>query len=135
MAKESGVANATLAIDDSGGTARTVSADGLSWSLVHNRPTIIYTGMSQSANERVQGVSDATLSIRAAFNDATNAIFDVLKTISSASVARTVTLTVSGQTLAMEMFIETFGIDLQNGGGLEMSATFVLSDGSVPTWA
>jgi hypothetical protein len=55
--------------------------------------------------------------------------------VSSTSVARTVTLVVSGQTLPNEMLFSDYALTRAADGSLTWSAPGALSNGTVPTWA
>ena len=134
MAKESGLGMA-LAIDDSGGTARTISNDITNFDFAIPRAVQDVTGIDKSANERLLLLADFSISVSGIFNDASNASHDVLKNVSSTSVARTVTITVSGQTLPNECFFTDYALSRGAGGELTFSAPGVLTGGVVPTWA
>ena len=60
---------------------------------------------------------------------------DVFKTVPSTSVARTVTLTVSGNTLANECLFTDYPLTRADSGELTAAIPGVLSDGTVPTWS
>jgi hypothetical protein len=93
------------------------------------------TGLDKSAFERLLLLADASFTGNGVFNDASNQAHDVFKTVPSTSVARTVTLTVSGQTLANEMLFTDYALTRAADGSLVFSVPGVLSDGTVPTWA
>jgi hypothetical protein len=59
----------------------------------------------------------------------------VFKTVPSTSVARTVTLNISGQTLANETLFTDYAMTRSEKGELTFKAPGVLADGTVPTWA
>jgi len=60
---------------------------------------------------------------------------DVFKTVGSASVARTVTLVMSGQTLASEQLLTDYPLTRASSGELTFSVPGVLQSGTAPTWA
>ena len=134
MAKESGLGMA-LAIDDSSGSARTISNDITNFDFAIPRAVQDVTGIDKSANERLLLLADFSISVSGIFNDASNASHDVLKTVSSTSVARTTTITVSGQSLPNECFYTDYALSRGAGGELTFSAPGVLTGGVVPTWA
>ena len=82
MAKESGL-GMTVAIDDSGGSARTISNDitSIDWATPREEQDI--TGLDKSARERLLLLADFTVSISGVFNDASNMSHDVFKTVPS----------------------------------------------------
>jgi len=134
MAKESGLGMA-LAIDDSGGSARTISNDITNFDFAIPRGVQDITGIDKSANERLLLLADFSITVNGVFNDASNQSHDVFKTVSSTSVARTKTITVSSQTLATESFYTDYALTRAETGELTCSATGALQSGRVPTWA
>ena len=88
MAKESGLGMSVI-IDDSGGSARTISNDITTIDISTPREEQDITGLDKSARERLLLLADFTVSISGVFNDASNMSHDVFKTVSSTSVART----------------------------------------------
>ena len=133
MAKEA--PTVSVAIDDSGGSARTISNDitGLSWSIP--RAVQDVTGVDKAAIERLLLLADMSGTYDGVFNDASNMSHDVFKTVGSASVARTVTLPTSGQTLASEQFLTDYPLTRASSGELTFSVPGVLQNGTAPTWA
>tara|TARA_Y100000310_G_C20393187_1_gene673798 strand:- start:267 stop:668 length:402 start_codon:yes stop_codon:yes gene_type:complete len=133
MAKEA--PTVSVAIDDSGGSARTISNDitGLSWSIP--RAVQDVTGVDKSAIERLLLLADLSATYDGIFNDASNMSHDVFKTVGSASVARTVTLVMSGQTLASEQLLTDYPLTRASSGELTFSVPGVLQSGTAPTWA
>ena len=134
MAKESGL-GMTVAIDDSGTTARTISNDitSIDWATPREEQDI--TGLDKSARERLLLLADFTVSISGVFNDASNMSHDVFKTVPSSSVARTTTLTISSQVLAGELFYTDYALGRSSSGELTWSAPGAVAGGAVPTWA
>lgn len=134
MTKENGL-GASVAIDNSGGSAQTISNDITQFELATPRNVQDVTGVDKSAIERLVLLADASFSPQGVFNDASNMSHAVLKTISSTSVLRTVTIAHSGQTLACEMLGTDYALTRAATGELTWQAPFVLADGSVPTWS
>jgi len=134
MAKESGL-GMSVAIDDSSGSARTISNDitNLDWSTPRAVQDI--TGLDKSATERLLLLADFSVTLNGVFNDASNMSHAVFATVPSTSVARTTTITVSGQVLACEAFYSDYSLSRGNGGELTWTAPGALSGGAVPTWA
>ncbi|CAM5346543.1 putative protein OS=Streptomyces aurantiogriseus OX=66870 GN=GCM10010251_92880 PE=4 SV=1 [Streptomyces aurantiogriseus] len=135
MAKESGLGWSTCSIDDSSGTARAIVNDFTNISFATPRGVQDVTGIDKSAYERLLLLADATFEGTGVFNDASNMSHDVFKTVSSTSVQRTVTLTVSGQTLANEMIFTDYPLTRAASGELTFTVPGQLANGSVPTWA
>ena len=133
--KESGLGWTTLAVDDSGGTPRDIKNDVTSFNFATPRGVQDVTGIDRSAKEALLLLADFSISMSGVFNDAANLSHDVLKTVPSTTVARTVTIAVSGQTLANEVIITDYALTRAANGALTWAAPGVLSDGTAPTWA
>jgi hypothetical protein len=134
MAKESGL-GFSVAVDDSGGVARTISNDITNLTINTPRGEQDTTGVDKSAKERLLLLADFTVALNGVFNDAANMSHTVFKTVPSTSVARTTTLAISGQTLAGELLYTDFGYTRAQDGSFVFAAPGALADGSVPTWA
>ncbi len=135
MAKETGLGWTTLSVDDSGGTVRAIKNDITNFQFATPRGVQDVTGVDKSAFERLLLLADFTITLNGVFNDAANQSHDVFKTVPSTSVARTTTLTVSGQTLAGELLYTDYNFTRAQSGELTFSVPGVLADGTVPTWA
>lgn len=135
MAKESGIGWTTASVDDSGGTARALKNDFTSVNISTPRATQDVTGLDKSGHEVLLLLADFSVTFNGVFNDASNMSHDVFKTVPSTAVARTTTLTVSGQTLANEVLFTDYPLSRGAGGELTFAVPGVLADGAVPTWA
>lgn len=135
MAKQSGITMA-VAVDDSAGVARTITNDVTSVTFATPRGVQDVTGLDKSAIERLLLLADGTVTLNGVYNTAaTTGSHTVLKTISSTSVNRTVTLTpLGGSALAMEMIGTNYSLSRAQDGSLTFTAEFSLADGAVPTW-
>ena len=134
MAKESGIAM-SIAVDDSGASARTISNDITNFDFSTPRGMQVTTGIDKSAEERIQLLADFSITINGVFNDASNLSHAVFSTVPSSSVARTVTITISGQSLPNETFFSDYALTRAASGELTWSCPGMLSGGTVPTWA
>ena len=135
MAKETGLGWTTLSVDDSAGAVKTIKNDITNFSFSTPRGVQDVTGVDKSAMERLLLLADFSITLNGVFNDAADQSFDVFSTVPSSSVARTVTLTVSAQTLANETLFSDFALTRAADGSLTWTAPGALSDGTVPTWA
>ncbi|MFF9002606.1 hypothetical protein ACF1GW_35715 [Streptomyces achromogenes] len=135
MAKASGLGQTTLSVDDASGTARAIKNDITNWQMSTPRGVQDITGVDKSANERLLLLADGSVTLNGVFNAAANQSHDVFKTVPSTSVARTVTQTVNGVTLAMEMLPTDYQLTRSDSGELTFSVPLSLADGTVPTWA
>jgi hypothetical protein len=125
----------TLAVDDSGGVARTISNDctELSWETPREEQEI--TGLDKSAKERLLTLADFTVEISLVFNPTSNMSHDVFKTVPSTSVNRTTTITIpTPVSLAGELLYTNYSLERSDSGELTSSAEGSLADGAVPTW-
>lgn len=134
-AKESGLGWTTLSVDDSAGSAQAIQNDITDLQFATPRAVQDITGVDKSAHERLLLLADFSVTLNGVFNDASNQSHAVFKTVPSTSVARTVTLTVSGNTLANEVLFTDYPLKRGNGGELTFAVPGVLADGTVPTWS
>ena len=136
MAKEAGIGWTTFSLDDSAGTLRAIISDVTSFQLALPRGVQDTTGLDKSAMERLLLLADASCSFTYVFNDAASTgAHTVCKTISSTSVVRSLSLGVSGQTLAMEMIASDLQYNRAQSGEFTATVPLSLADGSVPTWS
>lgn len=135
MAKESGIGWSTLSVDDSSGSVCAIKNDITDFDFSTPRAVQDVTGVDKSAMERLLLLADFSITLNGVFNDAASASHAVFKTVPSTSVARTVSLAVSGQTLANEVLFTDYQLKRGNDGALTFSAPGVLADGVVPTWS
>jgi hypothetical protein len=135
MAKETGLGWTAASVDDSSNAVKTIINDLTNISFATPRGVQDVTGIDKSAMERLLLLADASVDLNGVFNDATDQSHDVFKTVPSTSVARTVTLTVSAQTLAGEYLFTDYALTRAGDGSLTFSAPGVLATGVVPTWS
>lgn len=133
--KESGLGWTTLSVDDSGGNVCDIRNDVLSFEFATPRAVQDVTGIDKSAMERLLLLADFSITLNGVFNDEASHAHAVLKTVPSTSVARTTTITVSGQTLAPEVLYTDYSLERGDDGSLTWSAPGVLANGTVPTWS
>lgn len=135
MAKETGLGWSAFSVDDSGGSVCDIKNDVTQLAITTPRGVQDVTGIDKSAFERLLLLADGTVNAQGVFNDAASKSHAVFKTVPSTSVARTTTITVSGNTLAMEMLYTDYQLTRAQSGELTWTAPGVLADGTVPTWA
>lgn len=135
MAKESGLGWTTCSVDDATGTPQDIRNDITNLQFATPRAVQDVTGIDKSAMERLLLLADFSITLNGVFNDAANKSHAVFKTVPSTSVARTVSLAVSGQTLANECVFTDYPISRSDSGELTWAVPGVLSDGTVPTWS
>lgn len=135
MAKESGLGWTTLSVDDSAGAVKAIKNDITNFQFATPRAVQDVTGIDKFAMERLLLLADFSITLNGVFNDATDFSHEVFKTVPSTSVARTVTLTVSGQTIAPECLFTDYALTRADDGALTWAAPGVLSNGTAPTWS
>lgn len=135
MAKESGLGWTTCSVDDATGTPQDIRNDVTNLQFATPRAVQDVTGIDKSAMERLLLLADFSITLNGVFNDAANKSHAVFKTIPSTSVARTVSLAVSGQTLTNEVVLTDYPLSRSDSGELTWAVPGVLSDGNVPTWS
>jgi len=135
MAKVSGLGD-TVSVDDSGGTPRAISNDITDFSINLPQALLDVAGVDKSAQERLIGLADGTVTLNGVTNFASNQSHDVFKTRTG---TRTVTITLyedgSGDPrLIMEMLVGNYDITRGSDGSSTWTATLSLQSGTVPTW-
>ncbi len=135
MSKESGLGWSSLAVDDSAGSPNELKNDITNLTIATPRGVQDVTGIDKSAYERLLLLADFSIQLNGVFNDAAAASHVTFKTVSSTSVARTTTCTISGQTIAPEVLYTDYQLTRAASGELTWSAPGVLSNGTVPTWS
>ncbi len=133
--KESGIGWTTLSVDDSSGSVCAIKNDVTNFQFATPRAVQDVTGVDKSAIERLLLLADFSITLNGVFNDAASQSHAVFKTVPSTSVARTVSLAVSGQTLANECLFTDYNLTRGQDGALTWSAPGVLADGQVPAWS
>ncbi len=134
MAKESGL-GLTVAVDESGGTARSIENDITNLDFSTPRGVQDSTGVDSSGAERILLLADFSVTLNGIFNDASQQSFDVFKTVPSTSATRTVTIVHSGQTLPNECIFSDCVYSRAQSGEFTWSAPGALNSTTVPTWA
>lgn len=140
MAKTSGLGLTALSIDDGAGTARDIRNDVGDFQFSTPRAVQDVTGVDKSAMERLLLLADFSITVNGFFNDAANTgSHTVFKTVSSTSVNRLVTITITGtvgaNSLPNECKFSDYNVTRGSDGALTFTAPGVLADGTVPTWA
>jgi hypothetical protein len=135
MPKESGLGWTTLSVDDSSGSAKDIRNDVHNFEFATPRDVQDVTGVDKSAMERLLLLADFSCTLNGTFNDEADMSHAVLKTVPSSSVARTLSLAISGQTLSNEVLFTDYNLTRADNGALTWQAPAVLANGTVPTWS
>ena len=134
MAKQGGM-GFSVAVDDSAGSAKTISNDITNLAYSTPRGVQVVTGVDLSAEERLLLLADMSVTLNGVHNNASNLSHAVFRTVPSSSVARTTTLTISSQVLAAELLYSDYSTTRAADASLVWTAPGVLQSGLVPTWA
>lgn len=126
---------AAIALDDGSGSAQTISNDVTNFQFATPRAVQDVTGVDKSAFERLLLLADFSGTLNGVFNIDSGKSHATLKTVSSTSINRTLSITVQSQVLAGEVKVTDYQLNRGNDGSLTWAAPFVLADGTVPTWA
>lgn len=135
MAKETGLGWTTLEVDDATPTARDIKNDVTNFEFSTPIAVQETTGVDKFAMERLLLLADFSITLNGVFNPGVNASHDVLSTVASQRLNRTVNLVISGQTLSNECLITDYALTRGDDGSLTWSAPGVLADGTAPTWS
>lgn len=135
MAKESGLGWSTLSVDGSDAAANDIKNDVTNFEFATPRAVQEITGVDKSAIERLLLLADFSITLNGVFNDAADKSHETFKDVGSTSVPRTVSLTVSGQSLNNECLFTDYQLTRGDDGSLVWSAPGVLQDGTPPTWS
>ena len=133
--KESGLGWSCAKRDDSGTTERCIVNCVLNVDFSTPRNSQDSTGMDKSATERILLLGDYQSNWSGVFNDACNVSFCVHKTVTSADVARTEKLVISGKTLNNEVLLTDFSLTRATSGEFTWAGPAVLQSGTDPTWS
>ena len=139
MAKTSGLGS-VVAVQDSGGTARTITNDVTNYSFTTPRGTQDITGVDKSAHEILLLLADYSVTLNGVFNTASNMSHAVFSTISSTSATRSVEIDPIGTTsgypkLTVNCVLTDYQVTRAATGELTWQVPGQLSDGSTPTWS
>jgi hypothetical protein len=133
MAKQTGLGWSTLDVDDSAGTAQDIREDVNSMTFSTPRNVAEVTGIDKNAVERLLLLADFSISMSGTFDDDTSdSVHDVAAVLDN---QRTITIVVSGQTLANECLLTDYALNRQADGQLTFTLPGVLADGTVPVWS
>jgi len=135
MAKETGLGWTTLSVDGSDAIANDIRNDVTNFEFSTPRAVQEVTGVDKFAIERLLLLADFSITLNGVFNDAADKSHETFKDVGSTSVARTVSLGVSGQTLSNECLFSDYALSRGDDGSLTWQAPGVLSDGTPPTWS
>jgi len=133
MAKTSGVGWTTLSLDNGAASLIDIKNDVTNFNFATPRAVQDVTGVDKSAIERLLLLADFSGTLNGVFNPTVSHL--VLRTVSSTSINRTLSLAVASQTLSNEVLVTDYQLSRGQDGALTWASPFSLADGAVPTWA
>jgi len=136
MAKTSGL-GATVTVDNASAAAKDISNDVTNFTFATPRAVQDITGVDKSAMERLLLLADFSVTLNGVFNVTADKSHDVLSSVSSTSVTRTVKIqpiAASVPYLSCETLFTDYQITRSDSGELTWQAPGALQDGTVPTW-
>lgn len=139
MAKESGLGWTAMSIDDAAGSLQDIRNDITNFQFATPRGVQDVTGIDKSAMERLLLLADMSATWNGVFNPAANRAHVIFKTVTSTSVPREISLTVSAQTLGttpqVTMLLTDYALTRAQSGEFTWSVPGVLANGVIPTWS
>lgn len=133
MAKSTGLAMATLNLDDASGTPRDVRNDIGNFDFETPYDSQEVTGVDVSAYERNALIVDWKGSLNGFFNPAANKLHSVMS--GDLRVARTLSMVIAGATIAGEVLLESYKVSRSNKGELTTQIPFSLQSGIAAAWS
>lgn len=133
--KESGLGWTTLSVDGSDAAANDIKNDVTNFEFATPRAVQEITGVDMFAIERLLLLADFSITLNGVYNDDADKSHATFKDVGSTSVTRTVSLGVSGQTLAVECLLTDYALTRGDDGSLVWTVPGVLQSGLAPTWS
>ena len=136
MAKESGL-GMTVTVDDSSGSAQTLTTDVLSVNIVMPSAIQDVTAVGSSAMERLHLLADLQITFNGVFDDGANlahAVFKNYRTLPGSELGRTTAVAHSGQTMSDTLLYQNYDLNRAADGSFLWTTTGLLADGTVPAW-
>jgi len=129
----------TCDVDGADGNADSIKNDVTSLTVSMPRAEADVTGLDKSAHERLLLLATVSVGLNGVFNDSADKSHDTFLTVPTTSVARTVTLTVSGKTLdnpsVPEMLPTDYSLSRGADGSFNWTVPLLNGDGATVAWA
>lgn len=132
MAKETGLGQTTLSLDDDGGNPQDIRNDVTNWDLSTPMNLQEVTGVDKYAMERLGLLKDASGNLNGVFNPASNRAHQVLS--GNLRVPRTLTHVISTASMALEVLISDYSVTRAAGGEFTYQSPYSLQNGAEPDW-
>lgn len=131
--------NAVIIVDDSGGSAQTITHDCISFELKQDAGKIKVTGFGDGSDNYIPGMPVYEIVLDFLWNStATTGARTVLTGIFGSATSKTVSITpeVGGQTLSGEFMLDNLPAKGTPAGALELgSVTFSVMGATAPSWS
>lgn len=133
MAKETGLGWTTLTVQNDALAAQDLRNDftNLDFATPYNTQEI--TGIDKFAMERQLLLADFSGTLNSVFNPSANHVHDVMN--GNLRIPREMVIVISAQSLTNTVLFTDYALTRAAGGELTAQHPFVLSNGTVPTWA
>ena len=127
----------SLAVDDAGGTLRTITNDVGNFSMNQGRAEIDVSGLDVSGMERLLGRADTSISLSGFYNPGANLSHAVFSTVLSqaGTVTRTVQIGYSSGTVIGEFILVDYNQSVGADGSHPWTADLHATGGTVATWS
>ena len=128
---------AAVLVDNSSGSAQTISNDLNSFSFSTPMAVQDVTGIDKYAIERLLLLADGSATMGGIFDVDANKSHAVFSDVASTRVTRTVKIQPTAASvpyLSMEMLLTDYQVSRSNSGELTWSVPASLQDGTAPTW-
>lgn len=139
MAGKISAKGAVIVVDDSGGTARTISSDCVSYEIEQDAGKIEVTGFGDGSSNFIPGLPVIGVSLTVKWNTtATTGARTVLQSIFNSSTSKTVAITPEsgGQTLSGEYMLDGLNVSGAPAGDIQLGTVhFSVMGATAPSWA
>ncbi|MCP2248735.1 hypothetical protein [Lentzea aerocolonigenes] len=135
ISKQTGIALTTLSVDDAGGTPRDIRSAVTNWDLAFPRGVQDVTGQDATAMDRLLLLADSSVNLAGAVDAASNGQHDVFKTVTTTSVARTVSIDAGTPSVGNEYLFTDYQWTRAQDGSLVWASPGVLTGGTINAWA
>src|SRR3990167_9469073 len=129
----------TVTIDDSAGSAATLTTDVTNLTITMPSAVQDVTAVGSSAMERILLLADLSITFNGVFDDGASlahVTFKNYRTNAGTELGRTVAIVHSGQTLSEPaLLFQNYDLTRAQDGSLLWTATGNLADGTVPAWS
>ena len=128
----------TVAVDDSAGSAQTLTTDITGLTIAMPSGVQDVTAVGSSGMERLLLLADCSVVLNGVFDDGSNlahAVFKNYRTLPGTELGRTTTIVHSGQTFTDTLLYVNYDLTRAPDGSLTFTTTGQCSDGGVPSWS